>query len=243
MGQFGLIGKNIDYSFSREFFSRKFELESLPHTYKNFNIKEVEALTHFFENLPDVLGLNVTIPYKEAVIPFLDRLDKEAKKIGAVNTIKFTKKGELVGYNTDHYGFAKALVECYPISQKRALILGTGGASKAIKYVFDAFNITHKTVSRSPEEDQLGYDQLDKVTLREQGIIVNCTPLGTYPDVDLAPPIPYQFLTKNQLLFDLVYNPSITQFMKKGAAHGASTSNGKNMLIYQAQKAWKIWNS
>lgn len=243
MATFGLIGKNIEYSFSREYFSRKFELESLDHHYKNFDVPDLDALKALIKDYKKVAGFNVTIPYKEAVIELLDKVDKEARKIGAVNTIKITKAGQLIGYNTDNYGFARALVSHFPITKKNALILGTGGASKAIAYVLDALGFNFTLVSRSPKEDQLGYEQLSKEIIDQQGLIVNCTPLGTYPDIEECPKIPYRFLSEHQLLFDLVYNPAVSEFLKRGKLQGARITNGKQMLVYQAEKAWEIWNS
>jgi shikimate dehydrogenase len=246
MAVFGLIGKNIEYSFSKEFFSRKFELESLAHQYKNFDIPDLASLQELLtltRDNKDVIGFNVTIPYKEVVIPLLDKVDKEARKIGAVNTILKTKYGELIGYNSDNYGFAKALVAHFPLSNKNALILGTGGASKAIAYVLDALEIKYTFVSRNPQKGQLNYDQLSKSIIEEQGLIVNCTPLGTFPNIGACPAIPYRYLTKNHLLFDLVYNPEQSEFLTRGKIRGARITNGKQMLVFQAEKAWKIWNS
>ncbi|MEP2937159.1 MAG: shikimate dehydrogenase [Gilvibacter sp.] len=243
MATYGLIGKNIEYSFSKEFFARKFELESLAHHYKNFDLPDIAAVKSLLSNNKSVSGFNVTIPYKEEVLSLLDKVDREAKKIGAVNTIKVTNSGQLIGYNTDNYGFAKALVEHFPLSQKQALILGTGGASKAIAYVLKALEIKFKFVSRNPEEGQLGYEQLSKRIIEEQGLIINCTPLGTYPEIDESPNIPYRYLTDKQLLFDLVYNPEVSEFLKSGKCQGSRITNGKQMLVFQAQKSWKIWNS
>ncbi len=243
MALFGLIGKNIEYSFSKEFFCRKFELESLDHGYKNFDVPDLDALQSLLKKNTDVTGFNVTIPYKETVIQLLDKVDKEARKIGAVNTIKKAKNGDLIGYNTDHYGFAQALVHFFPLVHRSALILGTGGASKAISFVLDALEIKYTYVSRNPENGQIGYDQLSRELIEEQGLIINCTPLGTFPNINDCPNIPYKYISKNHLLFDLVYNPEETEFLKRGKIQGARITNGKQMLIYQAQKAWKIWNS
>ena len=243
MAKFGLLGKDIGYSFSKTFFSIKFEKESLPHSYDNFDLTCIENFEELLSENPDIKGLNVTIPYKEAIIPHLFKLDKESRSIGAVNTIKFRKDGKLIGYNTDHYGFATALAEFLPIKEKTALILGTGGASKAIEYVLDALGFSYYNVSRNPEKGQFGYDELTSKIIKQQFLIVNCTPLGTSPNTHQFPDIPYIHLTTDHVLFDLIYNPRETEFMKRGASKGARVSNGFTMLKYQALKSWDIWNS
>lgn len=244
MSKFGLLGRNIGYSFSKTFFSIKFENESLPHEYHNFDLPNLENFEAFLAKNPDIQGMNVTTPYKEEIIQYLYKLDKESKKIGAVNTIKFRKDGKLIGYNTDHYGFAAALCEFLPFKEKTALILGTGGASKAIKYVLDAMGFQYHTVSRKKfKEGILGYDQLTRTIVKSNYLIVNCTPLGTAPNTNEAPNIPYEYLGEDHVLFDLIYNPRETEFMKRGAARGARVSNGFIMLKQQALKSWAIWNS
>lgn len=243
MSKFGLIGKNIDYSFSKKFFTEKFERENLPATYENFDIPSLENFPQLISENPDLKGLNVTIPYKESVIPFLDNLDIEAEKIGAVNTIKISKKKKLTGFNTDHYGFQKSLEPFLPLQQKTALILGTGGASKAVAYAINNLGFDFKFVSRNDGIDTLKYSALDKETILNNLLIINCTPLGTFPNTAECPPIPYQFLTKNHLLFDLIYNPAETEFLRRGKLQGAQTNNGLKMLELQATKAWSIWNS
>ena len=243
MAKFGLLGKNIDYSFSKTFFSIKFENESLPHSYLNFDMPCIDKFGAFISKNPDIHGMNVTTPYKEEIIPHLYKLDRESKKIGAVNTIKFRKDGKLIGYNTDHYGFATALAEFLPIKEKTALVLGTGGASKAVKYVLDAMGFQYISVSRKPNSATLGYEQLTRDIIRNHYLIVNCTPLGTMPNTEKAPNIPYEYLGKDHVLFDLIYNPRETEFMKRGSAKGARVSNGFTMLKHQALKSWAIWNS
>lgn len=244
MAKYGLIGKNIGYSFSMAFFSTKFEQEKRKDTYHNFDIENVAELTQILESQKEIKGLNVTIPYKEDVIPMLDRLDKEAKKIGAVNTIKILKDGRLAGYNTDHYGFAQALASFLPLTEKTALILGSGGSSKAIRYVLEAMNFDYKMVSRTPSDDNsLSYEDLTQEVLERHCLIVNCTPVGTFPNVQDCPDIPYQYITRKHMLFDLIYNPRETEFLKRGFAKGAKVSNGLKMLEYQAKKAWSIWKS
>jgi shikimate dehydrogenase len=243
MAKYGLVGKNISYSFSQAFFSVKFEKEKRKDTYQNFDINVIEEFRNILVQNPDLKGLNVTIPYKEKVLPYLDKIDKEAKKIGAVNTIKIKRDGKLIGYNTDHHGFAKALSNLFPLYSKTALILGTGGASKAITYVLDAMNFDYKTVSRTKKGKTIIYEELTKELMANHCLIVNCTPLGTFPNFKECPNIPYEFLTKQHVLFDLIYNPKETEFLKRGFAKGARVTNGLKMLEYQAKKSWKIWKS
>lgn len=243
MAKFGLIGKDLSHSFSRTFFTQKFDKEKYKHSYQNFELDTVDQFSELISNVKDLKGLNVTIPYKEEIIPYLDKLDKEAAKIGAVNTIKFRKDGKLIGYNTDHYGFAKVLADLFPIKEKTALILGTGGASKAIKYVLDAMAFDYQIVSRQSSIDTISYDELNEEVISNHLLIVNCTPLGTAPNIDECPRIPYQFVTEDHILFDLIYNPSETEFMKRGFIKGARVSNGRKMLEHQAKKSWRIWKS
>ena len=243
MAKYGLIGKNIGYSFSMAFFSTKFEQEKRKDTYHNFDIESVTQLTQILESEKEIKGLNVTIPYKEDVIAMLDRVDKEAKKIGAVNTIKILKDGRLAGYNTDHYGFAQALASFLPLTEKTALILGSGGSSKAIRYVLEAMDFDYKIVARTPSDDGLLYEDLTQEIMERHCLIVNCTPVGTFPNVQDCPDIPYQYITRKHMLFDLIYNPRETEFLKRGFAKGAKVSNGLKMLEYQAKKAWSIWKS
>ncbi|MFK5982581.1 MAG: shikimate dehydrogenase [Flavobacteriaceae bacterium] len=243
MAKYGLIGKNIGYSFSKTFFTIKFEQEKRKDTYSNFDISEIDKILEILSNNPEIKGLNVTIPYKESVIPLLDKVDKEAIRIGAVNTIKINKDGRLIGYNTDHYGFANALIEFLPIKEKKALILGTGGACKAISYVLKTMNFEITQVSRTKQEGMITYSDLNREIISNNYLIVNCTPLGTFPNILEFPNIPYEFLNKDHLAFDLTYNPRETEFMKHSKAEGARVSNGLKMLEYQAKKAWSIWKS
>jgi len=243
MAKYGLVGKNIAYSFSKTFFSIKFEQEDRLDTYRNFDIENIDEFPKIISENKNLKGLNVTIPYKETIIPFLDRVDKEALEIGAVNTIRFQNDGSLKGYNTDHYGFAKALANFLPLKEKSALILGTGGASKAVKYVLETMGFTYKIVSRTKTESTITYASLNKSIINDHYLIINCTPLGTTPNITQCPNIPYQFITQDHLLFDLIYNPSQTEFLKLGRAQGARTTNGLKMLEYQAKKAWSIWRS
>ena len=244
MAKYGLIGSNISFSFSKTFFTTKFEIENnRTDSYDNFDVSSISKLKEIIAEHSDLKGLNVTIPFKESVIPLLDRVDKEAKKIGAVNTIKILRDGKLVGYNTDHYGFAKAVSNFLPIKEKTALILGTGGSSKAIAFVLEAMGFDYQFVSRTKTETNLVYNELTKNILLDHCLIVNCTPLGTFPNVSEFPNIPYQFLTRDHLLFDLIYNPRETEFLKMGHAKGARVANGFKMLEYQAKKSWSIWKS
>jgi len=241
---FGLLGKNISYSFSRGYFSDKFKDLGLEnHHYKNFDIPEISDFPSIIKNEIFLSGINVTIPYKEAAIPYLHKLDKTAKKIGAVNTIKITKKGNLKGYNTDVVGFEQSILPFIKNYHTHALILGTGGASKAIAYALEKNNIKYKFVSRKPSsKKEISYDDLSEKKLHKYQIIINCTPLGTSPNTHLCPNIPYQFLTNQHLLFDLVYNPEVSTFLSKGLAQGAAIKNGYQMLELQAEESWRIWN-
>jgi shikimate dehydrogenase len=245
MAKYGLIGKNISFSFSKVFFTTKFEQEKRQDSYENFDISDISQFKEIIAKNKDLKGLNVTIPYKESIIPFLDRLQKEAKIIGAVNTIKFQRDGRLVGYNTDHVGFAKALANYLPLKEKTALILGTGGASKAVSYVLDTMGFDYKFVSRSNKKNSsfLTYSGLNREIILSHYLIVNCSPVGTFPNVHEHPNIPYHFLTSDHVLFDLIYNPRETEFLKMGFSKGARVTNGMKMLEYQAKKSWSIWKS
>jgi shikimate dehydrogenase len=241
--KFGLVGKNISYSFSRDFFAKKFDKENLPHSYVNLDMQSIDELADVIKNTLNLKGLNVTIPYKEEVIPLLDSLNKRAKKIGAVNTIRITASNTLKGYNTDYYGFKKSLEPHLKKHHKRALILGTGGASKAIAYALKNLKIKYDYVSRSKKEGvKFLYSDLTEDIISTYTIIVNCTPIGTFPNVDECPNIPYEGITKNHILYDLIYNPEQTKFLSFGNAKGAITINGLNMLKLQAEKSWEIWN-
>ena len=239
---FGLIGRNISYSFSAGYFSKKFKKKGLKnYTYKNFDIDNIEELKDIIANKEGLKGLNVTTPYKEEVIPLLASLSKNAEKIGAVNTIVIGKR-KVKGYNTDHYGFRKALKPLLQDNHKKALILGTGGASKAVAYALRKLTIDYEFVSRVGAETIYSYDDIDESIFEEYQIIINTTPLGTFPNVEQHPPIDYTLFTKNHIAFDLIYNPEETTFLKKAKINGAQVKNGYEMLVYQAEKSWKIWN-
>lgn len=243
MNKLGLLGKNISYSFSRTYFKEKFQKEGIKNTsYENFDIDTIELFPSIIENTKGLKGLNVTIPYKEQVIPYLDKINKKAKAIGAVNTIRITKKGKLVGYNTDCYGFKKSIKPYIKKHHKKALILGTGGASKAIAYTLEDMGIAYDYVSRKLSDGiQFSYETLTAEDVKNHQIIINSTPLGTFPDINECPNIPYQAINKNHILFDLIYNPEETKFLSHGKKNHATTINGLNMLKLQAEKAWSIW--
>ena len=241
--QYGLIGKNISYSFSKKYFTEKFAPGNLADcSYENFDLQSVEEFPNLIANNPDLKGLNVTIPYKEAVIPYLSKLSKTASQIGAVNVIRLTKKGQLKGYNSDYYGFKKSLKPLLQPHHQKALILGTGGAAKAVAFALDRLGILYTYVSREEKEGMIDYDRINATTFDNYHIIINCTPLGTSPETKAFPPIPYGFFTEKHIAFDLIYNPEETQFLKKAKKNGAITKNGYEMLVLQAEKAWKIWN-
>ena len=243
---FGLLGRNISYSFSSGYFSEKFiDLNLENHKYINFDIEEVTEFPGLISgNEQQIHGMNVTIPYKQEIIPFLDDIDEEAKKIGAVNTIKFLANGKIKGYNTDVYGFKESIKPLLKSHHTKALILGTGGASKAVAYALNALQVTSTFVSRNPRcADQISYKSIDASIVSEYSIIINCTPLGTFPQTKLHPEIPYQYINQQHLLFDLIYNPSVTTFLQKGKENGAVIKNGLEMLQLQAEKSWQIWNS
>ena len=241
--KFGLIGKDISYSFSRSYFTKKFEKENLPHSYVNFDIATIEELDQIIKDTSNLKGLNVTIPYKQSVIPLLDEIDKTAKKIGAVNTIKITRYKNLIGYNTDYYGFKKSLEPLLKEHHKNALILGTGGASKAVTYALKKLKIDFDYVSRTPKQGvKFLYSDLTPNIIASYPIIINCTPIGTFPKVNECPDIPYEAITDQHILYDLIYNPPQTKFLSCGDLKGATTCNGQEMLELQAEKSWKIWN-
>lgn len=240
---FALVGKNISYSFSRKYFTEKFDfLDLKDHKYINFDIQSIQELPQKIkENKAILRGMNVTIPYKLEVFNYLDKIDKKAKKIGAVNTIKITKKGRLKGYNTDVYGFKKSLQPLLKKHHNKALVLGTGGASKAVCFVLDELGIEYKQVSRTPKENQITYNDVTTEVINNYFLIINCTPLGTHPKENNCPNLPYSAMSGSHLLYDLIYNPAETLFLKKGKQQGATIKNGLEMLELQAEKAWKIW--
>ena len=239
--QYGLIGKDIEYSFSRKYFIEKFNSDvNLSNcSYKNFDIKFIDQINNFI-NDKNISGLNVTIPYKEEIIPYLDDLSDEAREIGAVNTICF-ENNRRKGYNTDIYGFTESLKVNSINNIDSMIILGTGGASKTIIYFCKKKNIPYKIVSRKKSNDYLSYKEINHNFFRGNVLIVNCTPVGTYPDIDKCPDLPYNLLNEENILYDLVYNPSETLYIKKGKEMGCKTLNGYEMLKFQAEMSWNLW--
>ncbi|MCD8080990.1 MAG: shikimate dehydrogenase [Bacteroides sp.] len=244
MDKYGLIGYPLKHSFSVGYFNEKFRSEGIDAEYVNFEIPDIKDFPAVISKTPDLYGLNVTIPYKQQVIPYLNELDEDAAAIGAVNVIKITRqkgKVRLKGFNTDIIGFKQSIEPLLRPSHRKALILGTGGSSKAIYHGLRQLGIEGTYVSRTPREGQLTYQDLTPEIMDTHQVIVNCTPVGMYPKVDFAPEIPYDLLTPDHLLYDLLYNPNFTLFMKKGAARGAITKNGLEMLLLQAFAGWEIW--
>jgi len=246
MRVFGLIGYPLSHSFSKKYFSDKFDREGISNTsYQLFPLTSIDSLPELFDAQTSLCGLNVTIPYKQDVIHYLDELDPKAEAIGAVNTI-LLKEGKKIGYNTDYHGFKSSLVKFIGANTmpSEALILGTGGASKAIEAVLKDLNIAHRLVSRNPKEDQLSYTDMhdDFSILQKSRLVINTTPLGMAPDIDTLPDLPYDQLTEDHFVFDLVYNPLATKFMQQGIAKKCWVKNGLEMLHGQAEKAWEIWN-
>lgn len=241
---FGLIGYPLTHSFSESYFRQKFQQENITDAvYKVFPLPEIEDFITLQEKEKALRGLNVTIPYKEKIIPFLDRLDEEASRVGAVNTIKFSN-GRKTGYNSDIYGFEHSLLPLLQPHQTEALILGTGGASKAVSYVLKKLGISYHFISSSKRTDHtLPYADLSDALIRKSTLIVNTTPLGMYPDTGKAPDLSYEAIGDKHLLYDLIYNPEETLFLQKGKEKGARIKNGLEMLYLQAERSWEIWNS
>ena len=247
MQKYGLIAYPLKHSFSIGYFNEKFKSENIDAEYVNFEIPSINDFMEVIGENSNLCGLNVTIPYKEQVIPYLDELDKDTAKIGAVNVIKIIRqpkgKVKLVGYNSDIIGFTQSIEPLLQPHHKKALILGTGGASKAVFHGLANLGIEGIFVSRTKKgPEYLTYEELTPEVMQAYTVIVNCTPVGMYPKVDFCPNIPYELLTPNHLLYDLLYNPNETLFMKKGEARGAVTKNGLEMLLLQAFAAWEIWN-
>ena len=245
--KYGLIGYPLGHSFSVDFFNNKFVSENIDAEYRNFELKDLKELKFVLHENPDLCGLNVTLPYKMDVIPLLDSLTDNARDIGAVNVIKFKRGGlftrlHLEGHNSDITGFKQSIEPLLNKSHRKALILGTGGASKAIYHGLKQLGIDAMFVSRKQETDAIMYYEISPEIIEDYTVIVNATPLGMYPNTDSSPDIPYQFLTPNHLLYDLIYNPDETLFMKKGKSSGAVVKNGLEMLLLQAFISWEIWN-
>lgn len=241
MDKYGIIGYPLGHSFSRAFFTEKFQREHIDAEYVNFEIPSADMLPGIVQANPNLRGLNVTLPYKEAVIPMLDKLSDEAKEIGAVNVIR-VRDGRLKGFNSDIIGFMDSIRPLLKPWHQHALVLGTGGASRAIRVGLQRLGIEWTYVSRTPAPGRLTYADLTSELMEHYQVIVNCSPVGMFPHVDACPDIPYQLLTGRHLLYDLVYNPQETLFLKRGAEHGAAVKNGLEMLHLQALASWRFWN-
>lgn len=245
MDKYGLIGYPLGHSFSRGFFNDKFSAEKIDAEYLNFEIPSIDDFPDIIETIPELRGLNVTIPYKLQVMDYLDEVTPEARAIGAVNVIRFEGTGKnrrLIGYNSDVIGFTNSIEPLLRPHHKKALILGTGGASKAINYGLKKLGLETVFVSRTKRDNCITYADITADVLREYEVVVNCTPKGMFPHTEECPDIPYEHLTYNNLLYDLVYNPDVTKFMQEGKKYGAVVKNGLEMLILQAIGAWEIWN-
>lgn len=241
MRKFGLIGYPLSHSFSKGYFEKKFLRENiLDAEYQNYPLEKIEDFLTLVHEHKDLLGLNVTTPYKESIIPYLSELDEAAKAIGAVNTIKFVD-GKLIGYNTDAWGFAKSLLGMAHVDMKTAIIIGDGGAAKAVKYVLDKIGIQHQTVNRTKKENALTFEELSDELIANTRLFVQTTPVGMFPNVNEVPPIPMDAINSKHKAFDLIYNPEETLFLKLMRERGAKTKNGLEMLQAQAEEAWKIW--
>jgi len=244
MRRYGLIGYPLSHSFSQKYFTEKFQREQIADcVYENFPLADISEFSALIQQHDDLCGLNVTIPYKEKVIPFLTEQSDVVKATGACNCIKINN-GRLAGYNTDVIGFENSLKPLLQPHHTKALVLGTGGAAKAVHYVLNKLGIAFTEVSRTPSKAaQIAYDKIGEAGISEYQLIINTSPVGMYPKVDECPPLPYQFLTSKHYLYDLVYNPAKTLFLQKGEAQGAAVKNGHDMLIIQAEEGWRIWNS
>ena len=243
MRKFGLIGLPLTHSFSKQFFTEKFEKEQITDCqYENYPLEKIEDLPALLAANRDIVGLNVTIPYKREVMPFLTDVAPAVKKTGACNCIRIDGK-KRVGYNTDVIGFHLSLMPHLRVQHQRALILGTGGASAAIEFVLEQIAMPYMLVSRNPGTNSIGYDQLNEDLMESHTLIVNTTPLGTFPVVETYPPIPYEYVTDQHFLYDMVYNPAETIFLQRGREKGATVLNGMDMLIGQANASWDIWKS
>lgn len=240
---YGLLGKNISYSFSKKFFTNKFKKEKISCEYVNFDIQTINELPEILDkNIKSLKGFNITIPYKEEIFNYLDEIDAVAKEIKAVNCVKIIDQYYLKGFNTDAYGFEKSLLPIVKSQHRKALILGTGGASKAVAYVLKKMKIDFLFVSRNPKKNQINYTDLTSEVIKTHSLIINTTPLGTKGKLEkLQPKILYEYINETHILYDLIYNPPETQFLLKGKEKGATIKNGLEMLELQAKKSWEIW--
>ncbi len=245
MDKYGLIGYPLGHSFSVSYFNQKFKDEDIDAVYENFEIPSIDLLAEVLDSNPELKGLNVTIPYKQKVMPFLDNITPEARAIGAVNVIKVIhegKKTKLKGYNSDVIGFTQSIEPMLERFHKKALILGTGGASKAIDYGLKSLGLETVFVSRYERPDTIQYKSITPDIIEEYNVIVNCTPVGMFPKTENCPPLPYEAMNNHTILYDLIYNPDETLFMKRGAEHGANVKNGLEMLLLQAFASWEFWH-
>ena len=243
MRRFGLIGYPLGHSFSKKYFTDKFEREGITgNAYELYPLEHIGQLENLLGSNPDLAGLNVTIPYKEQVIAFLDSMSPVVEEIGACNCIRI-EDGRLKGHNTDVIGFSRSLMPKLKPYHEHALILGTGGSAKAVAYTLKDLGIPFLQVSRTPNEGMIGYEEIDQSMLESHTLLINTTPVGMHPDVMKAPAIPYEFIGADHYLFDLVYNPEMTRFLQEGALRGAAVENGSDMLVIQAEASWEIWNS
>lgn len=237
---FGLLGKSLSHSFSQRYFQAKFQEHQLQYSYENFELASIDEFPELVKAF-NISGLNVTIPYKECVVKFLDYLEDEAKALGAVNTIAF-RDGKTTGYNTDVFGFRQMIKPFLLSTHERALILGNGGAAKAVRHVLKNIGLEVITAARNPKPGEFHLSEVNDLMIKHCGVIVNCTPVGTFPDVDYCIEIPFWALTEEHLVVDLIYNPEQTKFLKLAKNQGATTLNGQTMLYQQAEKSWEIWN-
>jgi shikimate dehydrogenase len=244
MRKFGLIGEKLGHSFSKKYFTEKFEREGIKDAqYELYELQQISDFKRLVTQEPNLVGLNVTIPYKQQIISLLDEIDESAEIIGAVNTIKI-KEGQTKGFNTDYIGFKETMQTFYPIrAHGKAIVLGTGGAAKAVVKALSDLEIPFISVSRNPQEHEINYEQITPDLLKDYNLIINTTPLGMAPSINTYPHLPYQSLSSKYYAYDLVYNPAQTLFLKYCAAAGSKTMNGLNMLYAQAEAAWRIWNS
>lgn len=245
MDKYGLIGYPLAHSFSISYFNEKFESEGIDAMYENFEIPQIDDVKEIIDSNPDLKGLNVTIPYKQQVLKYIKELSPEAKAIGAVNVIRIEHKGNktvLKGFNSDVIGFTKSIEPILNTYHKKALILGTGGAAKAVQYGLQSLGIETLFVSRTKKKNAITYEEVTADIVREYNVIVNCTPVGMYPHIDECPKLPYEAMDSHTLLYDLLYNPDETKFLRLGAERGATVKNGLEMLLLQAFVSWEIWN-
>ncbi len=244
MRTYGILGYPLTHSFSKKYFDDKFAANQLSDaSFLQFSLPNIGQITHELLNTNGLEGFCITIPHKKEIIPYLHQATPEVLAMGACNCVRI-RNGKLIGYNTDIIGFRKSFEPLLQPNHQKALVLGTGGAAAAVTYVLQQMNIPFYTVSRSPKgEGQLAYSQLNQAILQSHSIIINCTPLGTYPNVNDAPDLPYHLLTHDNYLYDLVYNPPLTRFLQLGTEQGALVKNGYDMLTIQAEENWKIWNA